>query len=350
MNYIFYPEKDASIYEESPSINTGLDQILEVSTYDAYSNRSLIKFNTNLIQNYITDNNIVDYSSSLKIYTVESRNIPFNFNIEILPISESWNNGTGKWQHNPSTVNGVSWKYKSENVLWSTGSISTNSTSSFFKVTGGSNWYNNYKVTQSFDYDTKDINVDIKPILEFWLDGTITNEGLLVKLEDSIERNENTNVGINFFSKETNTIFVPHILLSYDDSIYKTGSINPVNDVNKISVHPKIKDTYYHGEISKVEIFARDKYPKPVFSTTSSYLKNYRLPSSSYYSIIDNLSKNVIVDFSEYTKISHDNNINYFNLCVDYLFPKRTYLLKLKIEESGSIMYHTHKTPFFVYR
>lgn len=348
MNYIFYPEKDATIYEDSSLLNSGLDQILEVGTFDSYSNRALIKFNTDLINEYITENNVTDYSASLKLYTVESRNIPLDFNLEFLPISESWNNGTGKTQHNPITKNGVSWKNKSENISWSTGSAL--STSSFYKVTGGGNWYNNYLITQSFNYNTVDVSVDIKPYLLDWIDETIKNEGIIIKFDDLTERNTTTNLGINFFSNETNTIFVPRIVFSYDDSVYETGSLEIIPNIKDIQLHPKIKQNYYHGENVKIDILVRDKFPKPRFSATSSYLFGYRLPETSYYSIIDNSSKNVILDFSEHTKISHKDNINFFNLNVDFLFPKRSYLIKFKIVTENNIQYYTHKYPFFVFR
>jgi hypothetical protein len=152
------------------------------------------------------------------------------------------------------------------------------------------------------------------------------------------------------FSNETNTIFVPRIILSYDDSIYETGSLELAPSTKDILVHPKIKQKYYHGEDVRVELLVRDKFPKPRFSTTSSYLFNYMLPSSSYYSIVDNLSKNVIIEFSEYTKISHENDTNFFNLNVDFLFPKRSYVVKFKIVNNGVINYYTHNYPFFVFR
>ena len=47
--YKIFPEKDATLYSISPSENTGLDEILELSTiYDnqvTYASRPVIQFN-----------------------------------------------------------------------------------------------------------------------------------------------------------------------------------------------------------------------------------------------------------------------------------------------------------------
>ena len=57
--YKIFPEKDATIYSEYPSKNTGLDQILEASTYQSDGSgqvsRYLIKFPTSQISEIITD-------------------------------------------------------------------------------------------------------------------------------------------------------------------------------------------------------------------------------------------------------------------------------------------------------
>ena len=57
---IFYAEKDATLYETVPTLNTGLDEILEVgkrlnTSGDAYvRSRSLIKFDMSEISDTLT--------------------------------------------------------------------------------------------------------------------------------------------------------------------------------------------------------------------------------------------------------------------------------------------------------
>ncbi len=333
-------------------MNTGLDQILEVGSFYGNSNRALIQFNMNLISSYISDKSLVDYNIKLNLYTTEAKNVPIEHILEIYPVSSSWESGLGKWQHQPMTTSGVNWRNRITSTRWATSSYSSGVTGSYSITPGGGNWYYDYKVTQSFDYTTHDINVDINSITEQWLSGSIANNGLVIKFDDSIEKNIDSYSSINFFSNETNTIFVPRLILQYDDSVYNanTSSIKIIPDINNMIVYPKLNRVYYHGGINEIDLLVRKKLAPKTFSTQSSYTVNYRLPSSSYYSIVDTVSNNVIIDFSEYTKISYNNNKNYFNLSVDSLFPKRTYTLRFKVDDGINVVYYTYPNSFKVLR
>ena len=63
--YKLFPTKDASIYTQDVEMNTGLDSILEASTYlinnDPYLSRYLIKFSTNEISS--TFSNLIGTAS-----------------------------------------------------------------------------------------------------------------------------------------------------------------------------------------------------------------------------------------------------------------------------------------------
>ena len=72
--YKLFPTKDASLYSEFPSTNTGLDQILETSTYlregVPYTSRYLIEFSTTEIQD-ILNNQVGDspFNTYLRNYS-----------------------------------------------------------------------------------------------------------------------------------------------------------------------------------------------------------------------------------------------------------------------------------------
>ena len=350
MNYIFYPKKDATIYERTSSMNTGLDQILEVGNSLGYNNRALIQFDVNGILEYITDNSITDYNVKLNLYATEAKNVPLEHTLEIYPLSSSWDGGIGKWQHTPITRNDVSWINRKTGLNWQSGSYPSGVTGSYNNIVGGGNWYYDYKVTQSFDYKTTDIGVDINSIFNLWVTGSIENNGLIIKFSDDIEKDVNSYSGINFFSNETNTIFVPRLSIQYDDSVYVTGSSQLIPDINNMIIAPKLKREYFYGGVNEIDLTVRKKLAVKTFSTQSSYIGTYRLPSSSYYSIVDVMSNNVIIDFSEYTKISYANNKNFFNLSVDSLFPKRTYKIKFKVVDTSSsnVVYYTYPYSFKV--
>jgi hypothetical protein len=72
------------------------------------------------------------------------------------------------------------------------------------------------------------------------------------------------------------------------------------------------------------------------FGTTFEYDQSKYLPSGSvYYQIEDYITKEIIVPFGEYSKLSCDSTSNYFNLDTTTYPIHRTYELKIKITESG---------------
>ena len=85
MYYFVTASKDASIYLQQPTQNTGLDEILEISkTY--YGNlkdvsRSLIKFNTNSISSSILSGEITMSSAELILNECEADEIPIDYTL-----------------------------------------------------------------------------------------------------------------------------------------------------------------------------------------------------------------------------------------------------------------------------
>ena len=117
--YKLFPLQDASIYSFYPNMNTGIDPIIEVGNLNVNRNplpqvfRYLVEFDQPEI-NTVIDTFIggAQFSSSLKCYIANAQGVNFNTNLEIYPISGSWNNGTGTYLDSPFTTNGVSWNYR----------------------------------------------------------------------------------------------------------------------------------------------------------------------------------------------------------------------------------------------
>ena len=114
--YKIFPEKDATIYSEYPSKNTGLDEILDASVYldadlNSQKSRFLIKFPadeiTNVFTNYIDPEGLT-WSASLKCYSAYAEGITGTTTVQVYLVSGSWNMGTGKYVYDPEYTNGVS--------------------------------------------------------------------------------------------------------------------------------------------------------------------------------------------------------------------------------------------------
>lgn len=320
--------------------------------------RVLIKFDLNSISSSISNgsiNNNVKFNLKLKASSVNE--IPVNYTVYGYPISQSWNMGTGRYSTKGNLV-GASWNYKnfageSGSLWYATSSVASQSTSSF--INGGGTWYSSVPLTyaintssfctslitgsslvcsQSFDYTTSDINMDITTIVKSWLCGCVPNEGII--LVSSLETIATNGIDstIKFFSKETNTIYQPYIDISWDDSVYTTGSMVALTGTIPYTVViQNLSKEYKFGNIPRINVFAREKYPLKNFTKgyqQNVYLSSSLLPSASYYCIKDNESQNIVIDFDENTKLSSDGNIHYFKIDTTGLPVERFYRILIK--------------------
>ena len=202
--YKIFPTKDASLYSEFVSKNTGLDPILEASTYLKSGvpqvSRYLIEFSTTEIQNILNEKiSNASFSSSLKNSAAVVSSLNTDSKLEIKTISGSWSMGTGKYNDLPQKENGCSWKYR-------------NHSGSQEWVTTGSDSYSSPVYSQSFAYGNPiDISVNVTPTILDWYSGSIPNDGFLIKQPDEVEFVQNPNVVATFkyFSIDSQTIYPP---------------------------------------------------------------------------------------------------------------------------------------------
>ena len=351
MIFSVYSIKDATIYERYGSLNTGLDAILEVGkTFvndTAYNSRALVKFDlTKLTDNFT--NAVLTQTASyyLRLTATEASEIPLTYTVYAYAVSQSWNMGTGRYTTAVTSSNGVSWKYRLSSVntgsAWTTASFNSGTTGSWTTTNGGGTWFTASVHSQSFDYSTSDVLMDVTATVREWISGTKSNEGFLVKRSDADEQSTDELGSLRFFSKDTHTIYSPRLEMRYDDSTYLTTAtlVSYTDEValNITNLQPEYLDTAK----PRIKVTARPKYPDRSFATSSGYLDNYRLISSSFYSLRDAHTNNVVIPFDESnTKISADANGSYFYLNLDGLAPERYYrlLIKSKINSTEQYIY-----------
>ena len=353
--YKIFASADSSIYSRFPAKNTGLDEILEVSvknnTVDPYNSlaggtpiigsddirRSLVKFSDSdlvILKGYSTGS----WKSYLTLYLADAENLKEDYTLEIRQVSQSWKMGTGKFVDAPEVRNGVNWYDPNQyNVAFN----SWINSSSFYLVSGGGSWTNNY-ATQSFGVsDNKDICANVTNIVTTWFNSTLPNNGFIIKHPAAVENTSGSYVVINYFSNDTHTIYPPTLDIRWDDSVYISGSLSLItNNDFVLTVGNNIGTYKWDSTVYKFRINARDKYPARVFTTSSLYTTNKRLPSSSYWGLQDIKSNDMIVDFDKnYTKISCDGTSSYFNMYMNGLEPDRFYKILIKTElASGEVL------------
>jgi len=348
--YFLTASKDASVYLQQPNQNTGLDEILEISKV-YYGNikdvsHALLKFDIGYISASISNNSISMSSAELILKETKSEEIPLEYTIYANPISGSWQMGTGTRFDNISTQ-GVTWNYREgdSSLEWLQNNFATNTTASINNGVGGT-WYTNYNASQTFSYQTTDINMNIISLLRAFISGSIINDGIILKYSTSNE-SDTADYGIlKFFSKETHTIYQPKIRIGWNDSVFSTGSLLELtgNDI-KVGV-TNLKKEYKIGTIAKIQVFGRELYPLKTFLNTFEYSTSKYLPSTTYYQIRDYASNDVIIPFSDYSKVSCDSNGNYIKVNFSNWEANRVYKIEFKIDNNGSVEYFDNDTTF----
>jgi hypothetical protein len=365
--YKLFPIKDATIYSGYPAMNTGLDALLEVTseypttlTPSPRVARSLIKFDQTEIDNII-DNKISgsSWSGSLKSYISVAEGIDTTSTMYVYPISGSWNNGTGEYLDSPQTTNGVSWVFTNESGShkWGVNDIRPFVTSSYTNGnSGGGTWYtgsNNPQVSsieksKTFSIrSSKDLNVNITDHIKLWYSSSknldigyirIENEGLILKWDNGIEFTPSQSIQpiSKFYSVDTNTIYPPALELKWEDVSYDTTltEISTTDLFIGLDSNPGI---FYSESVNRFKLNVRPEFPVRTFRTESLYTTNFALPESSYYAIKDLDTNEFVIDFdNDFTKISCDNNSNYFDVYMNGLEPERYYKILIKTTINGS--------------
>lgn len=332
--YRIYPEKDSYIWSE-PTVsqiygNAGKDEVVEIGGYPdinltGRTKRTLIQFDQAEITSSIDSLITGSYNASLHLSLAYASEIPEEFTLYAYPISSSWKNGTGKGSDRPANKTGVSWKYKDDYTTeWDN---------------LGGDYLTNYSASQVFNLSSNyDVNMNVTSIIDAMYSGSIDNNGLLLKIQDSYENYTSASINLKYYGSDTHTIFPPYLELKWDDSTYSSTLTELDTDIVTVGIKNH-RQEYTDSDKTRFRISARPKYPTRTFSTSSIYLTNYKLPENSYWGIQDDFSQEMIIDFdSTFTKISADNTSSYFDVYMDTLQPERYYKLLIKTTLNGSVI------------
>jgi hypothetical protein len=382
--YKIFPTQDTTLYSSYPLMNTGLDAMLEVSNklnIDGNPGvaRYLVQFDQDEIQD-IKNNKIGNnqYNIYLKNFIATAQGVNQNTKLEILPIAQQWNNGTGYYLDNPQEQDGASWIYSnySGSGPWSPSGSYPNVlgqifyTSSFnnsYVGSGGGNWFYDasgslyvvigyvlpgYVITQlpfsgSSDVtfglrDNKDIEANVSNIVNAWISSSIPNYGFIVKLTGSQEFNSSQYIQpiFKYYSVDTNTIYPPCLEFRWRDytsiSLSSSSIVNTPNLKLSLSENP---ESFTPDSVNRFYVNVSPLYPTRVYQTSSLFTNLNYLPTSSYYAVKDLATNEFVINFDEqYTQISADNNGNYFDIYMSGLEPERYYKMLIKTIIGGSTL------------
>jgi len=376
--YKIFPEKDAAIYSLFPTMNTGIDEILDVSNLNfaissnAQVARYLIKFDQDQLNNAVNDlANGAQWDADLRCFIATAQGINLDSRLYVYPVSGAWGMGTGKYLDQPIVTNGVSWTYQTVDggKVWDFNSFNPYVTASYSGSNrGGGTWYTgsadglDVVQTQTFTYHSdKDLKVGVTDTLKAWYSASypglfspatkIENQGFLVKWEGSqsyedvtgnyyVEFNQNLNIQpvLQYYSMDTHTIYPPCIDFKWNDFTYNTSSAVPLLGTSQAYLSiANNNGFFYSSSVQQFRVDCRPQYPPIIFQTASIYTQNYYLPTASYWAIKDLDTNEYVIDFdSTYTKLSADTTSSFFTVYMNGLQPERYYTILIQTTIGGT--------------
>jgi hypothetical protein len=325
---------DTTLYQRYPTLNSGLDEILEVGkvarpedlelAYSSSSARALINF-TLPVSGTIPET--ASFYLNLKI--ANAQKLPYSQQLEIYQISDSWVEGGGYFvQQIKNPQDGATW------------SGSNAATSASWITLGGDFYATPSRSIVLDEYPLQDLRVDVSNIMQSFIfdnaDWSVFN-GFIVKFSSVSEADYNNEGNIKFFSKQTHTVHEPILEAVWDTSTFITGSLKQIPNTFDIQVVPKnVKETYVRGSKEKVRFVVRDKYPQKNFNSELRYKNVYYLPISSYFSIVDRQAGTIVSPADEFAKLSCDATGSYFILDTSNLYRNRYYAVNIDINNGDS--------------
>ena len=231
------------------------------------------------------------------------------------------------------------------------GGFGPNSTGSINAVgidEGGGSWWTTWNATQQITANTaQDINMDVTDMVNahqnYLINSStyptgIPNRGFIIKHLDSVETDTSSSEGeLMFFSHNTHTIYPPKLTFRWDDSSYSHSGTTLTSGDIFLSLYNN-KATYQRKSKQRFRLTTRKRYPDRTFTTSSNYLNLNYLPETSYYSLRDGETDEVIIPFdTSYTKLSADSEGMYFDLFMEGLQPERYYKLMFRADTNDGI-------------
>ena len=369
MHHFIYATADAWISSGSSTItgeswrdqNFGQDEILELKKvfYDDsfdHATRMMVTFKgtefTEMSKS-IVSKQITDPKFYLRLYEADgNEELSTTYKLAAFPLSRSWDEGVGKFGHDPKTTTGVSWENRNNypgatEVTWSHHDGSPRHGGHYHSGSA-------YEASQSFNYESPDINMEVTDIVNRWMDKSLDNNGFLIRFSGSQEGasgsdGEITFGQLKFFSSQTSTIYSPKLEVRWDDhkpcTGSNTGSLLPATmsgQVDTILSMKHMRESYKENDKVKFRVAPRPRYVTKTFNTSVQTLTGSFIPEGSgSYSIVDVATNETIVPFSPYTSMSCDETGNYFTQWLNGFYPNRIYkiIYKLGFDDNQEILY-----------
>jgi len=237
---------EANLTTRGTGSNMGESDILETFYIYAQANSSsseqmriLTKFPMDDISTDRTDGKI-PLSGSVNFYlklsnAPHSQTLPTKFTLMVQPVSASWDEGYGLDMEEFSDLGFANWMSASSTTGWT--------------VEGG-DYLTSSNYSQYFSGGTEDLEVDITPLAEEWISGTIGNYGVGIHLTSSEETGTRSFYTKMFFARGSEFFFKrPYIEARWDgaitddrnDFVLSSSLLPAADNLNKLYLYNKFR-------------------------------------------------------------------------------------------------------------
>tara|TARA_A200000159_G_scaffold31770_1_gene28334 strand:- start:26216 stop:27334 length:1119 start_codon:yes stop_codon:yes gene_type:complete len=341
--------------------NMGASDIIEVfsiygqaTTSSAEQARIIIEFPISQIAADRSDSKIPASGSVnfvLKLTNAEhSSTTPSSFTLNVGAISNSWSEGTGLDMEGYTDTGASNWVSRSLGLTWG--------------ASGGDVLSGQYLKDVVFDSGTENLELDISNIVEDWIDGTINQYGLLIKLSGSAE---NVIGGVDpiakksyytkkFFARQSQYFFKrPIIEARWDNSSLGSGSLpDPYVRADEYIYNiTNLKSSYKAYENITFKVNTRKKDWQPNIYTVATNKAPTDLVDETYYKIRRVADNHVVINYStastpSYSKLSYNATGSYFDFNMSNLEPNYLYEISFLRKNENNYIEQKEKFKFRV--
>jgi hypothetical protein len=268
----------------------------------------------------------------LRLFNVKhDESLPRNFTLKIHPLTTQWTEGYGLDIDNYLDLGAVNWISASEGNAWST---------------AGGDFDANTSVSQLFTLGYEDLEIDMTSIVALWQSSSIPNYGVIVKLQNSEEQDDQNFYKKMFSMRGTEYWFSrPCIEARWNDFIFDdrnnsySSSILASNDdnTNTIYFYNKIR-----GQLSNIPSIGQGNVYVSFYSSstgTGSFVTSatgtwvstgiYKAQFSAYYegTLYDRWHNNSPIQHP--TQPFYTNSIYMKNFLDDYYTSNEEFILSM---------------------
>lgn len=276
----------------------------------------------------------------LRMWFANGMGMPKNYEIQARRMKSDWREGRGRLENRPITDEPVNWIQRTELEEWDT---------------QGGDFFDSPVARQTFESEDPDVKMKVDTLLSEGIENGIIlqrgNENFR-ESEKEIERISE----LKFFSLQTRTIYVPHLLVGEDTYTFKPGSAERFDEENFTAYIANLKNEYSPGETFRFQVTVERKFEqreflgvRPTERKKSVESRKWLPPRSLTYQIKDSRTGLKYFPFSrKYTPVSFEEGTgHYFDLDLTSTFPKRKYEVLLRYEdpETGNTkLFETNQT------